>query len=465
MDLRELRFAFRRHWPGAVVVFLICVTVGALGAFMPEKTYRSTATVFARPVEGEVDAARATDFVMPGLLAKIQTGRFRIQASESVPDDLRREPIDVVASAPATSLLQVQVEGADAEAVAAWANALVQELVASEDPVAFLSLEILDDARVPQDPVFPQPAPILAGSITLGLLAAIFVPVISFRLRRAFDTTEDVRQVLGTRLLGEMPVASALHRRSGRALVTELEEGSSDLAEAFQILRAEAGLELVKAGAPSVAVVSRNPGEGKSTIAVGLAWSLAAAGHPVTLVDADLRTPTVHEFFGRPLSDGLSDLDGHQVHGAIRHTGRHGLDFLSAGHPHARPGDVVASSLPRVLHELEDDGRLAVVDSPALTVLGEAPIVVNATRYLILVVDRSQWDLPALADSVARLRESGAHIVGVVVNRVPARRWRRRIQHYRKRRPPEHPVDLAPAESNGVTALAPAPPSEPVRQT
>ena len=45
MELQDLRVTQRRHWLFASVIFLACLGLGVVTAYLPPKTYRASATV------------------------------------------------------------------------------------------------------------------------------------------------------------------------------------------------------------------------------------------------------------------------------------------------------------------------------------------------------------------------------------------------------------------------------------
>lgn len=79
-------------------------------------------------------------------------------------------------------------------------------------------------------------------------------------------------------------------------------------ADAFRILRTKILQQMSRLGATTLAVTSPNYGDGKSTVAINLAMSLALdVKQTVLLVDLDLRNPSIHRFLGIVPEIGLTD--------------------------------------------------------------------------------------------------------------------------------------------------------------
>ena len=75
----------------------------------------------------------------------------------------------------------------------------------------------------------------------------------------------------------------------------------------------------------TIAVASGKGGVGKSTVTVNLATALAAAGHAVALIDADVYGPTV------PLMMGLPSVPPENHHGKMVPPEAHGVKVVSMG--------------------------------------------------------------------------------------------------------------------------------------
>src|SRR5262249_17958475 len=139
----------------------------------------------------------------------------------------------------------------------------------------------------------------------------------------------------------------------------------------------------------SIAVTSTAPGEGKSTIASGLAASLAMAGRKVLLIDADMRRPQVHDVFELARSPGLSNILAGRVKApeALHETPVKDLYVLTAGDQVAAVSEPLDNeSLAVLIRGFGEHFDFVVLDCPPVMAIADASIIANATASVVFVV-------------------------------------------------------------------------------
>jgi capsular exopolysaccharide synthesis family protein len=249
---------------------------------------------------------------------------------------------------------------------------------------------VVDRAKPPLTPYRPPIVLNLGLGIVIGLLLAVGGVLALEYFDGSVRTIEDIESSLSVPALATIPVVAGRRgRRRLRALnaVPLVETGRNGwqrgaglevdnrgrmiLAEAFAALRTAV---LIGGDAPSLRtllVTSSQPGEGKTTICVNLALSLAKLGRRVLLVDADLRHPSVHSALGLHNARGLSDyLAGHHSwRSLVRSYGAGNLDVIVGGRSDASPSEWFASNQMRhLIVELAGEYDFVIIDSPPLLV-------------------------------------------------------------------------------------------------
>ena len=160
----------------------------------------------------------------------------------------------------------------------------------------FVTVEIIDPAKVPDGAVQPQPPLIIAASIIVGLGAAILLALAVDRLRRRIETSDDLAEVTNLPLLAQIPRNRALARGETPKLVWD-DPGMFDMQETFRSLRTN--LAFVAEGKPpAILVTSAGVGAGKTTTVANVGVAFAQMGVKTAIVDADLRRPAQHQVFG-----------------------------------------------------------------------------------------------------------------------------------------------------------------------
>src|SRR5262249_8639375 len=144
-----------------------------------------------------------------------------------------------------------------------------------------------------------------------------------------------------------------------------------------------------------VMVTSARPGEGKTSLAVQLAVSLARSGRPTVLIDADFRCPNLHNVLGLPLGPGLGELleGSHGPDEVVRP--QDDLFVATAGECDVRAAlGLIQCRLADALAALKQRFEFIVLDAPPVLDLPDAILLGRHTDGAILSTLRDVSRLP-----------------------------------------------------------------------
>ncbi len=232
-------------------------------------------------------------------------------------DTLRSKvTVDAVVDA---RLIRVQVRDSDPALASSIAGTLADDLVASGalGSGSTGDVSIAEPASLPTSRVAPRVALNTAMAIFVGLMLATGIVLILESLRNAATTTDDyrVRSLDDVTKLGLVPVAVIPRFRENAGKnghhpnsVNAAWSTESSLAEIFRFMRTNIEFAATTHPAHVLLVTSPNRQEGKSTTATNLAVAMAKSGRRTVLVDANLRSPTLHAHFRVPNFSGLTTL-------------------------------------------------------------------------------------------------------------------------------------------------------------
>ncbi len=254
------------------------------------------------------------------------------------------------------------------------------------------------------NPISPKPARdgVLAFLVAFVLAGEGFVIARAFGDR--FARASDVDAI--TQLTG-LPVLAMVPRGRGPNVV-----------EAFRTLRTNL-MFLEGSGRPrTIAVVSPNPGAGKSFSCVHLAESAAAIDAQVVIIDADLRRPVLHERLHTSREPGLSDvLRGAPLTSALHKVdGAPGIKLLPSGAPVSDTVAALGGRSFRNLLERLDTAELVIVDTPPGTGYADALAVSAQCDATLLILDADTTRRRSTKQFVDALERTGASLIGVVLN-------------------------------------------------
>jgi tyrosine-protein kinase Etk/Wzc len=165
------------------------------------------------------------------------------------------------------------------------------------------------NTRIVSPPELPLKAskPNAATSVLLGLFAGLFVGIALALGQRAlsgrFQTDDEIRRAVGLPLYGLIPRRG---RAEGNASIFSARP-QSPFAEAFRLLRSNLYQSAPAEKLRIILVTSASAGDGKTTLSVNLAKTLADAGKSVLLIDADLHRGRLHTALNLAQAPGLTE--------------------------------------------------------------------------------------------------------------------------------------------------------------
>jgi succinoglycan biosynthesis transport protein ExoP len=174
--------------------------------------------------------------------------------------------------------------------------------------------------------------------------------------------------------------------------------------------------------AKTIVFTSTAPREGKTTVSVNVASTLARAGRSVLLIDGDVRRPILHTSFGLENDCGLTNLleeraSAADAGDAIKETGVPRLRLLPGGSIKDSAADLLFQPhLRKLLAEFRGEFDVILIDAPPMTQWADARTLANAADGVVLIARSKRTTRESIRAACERLRCDGARLLGVVLN-------------------------------------------------
>ena len=280
------------------------------------------------------------------------------------------------------------------------------------------NIAIVDSASVPEKPS----APSLPLNMALALLAGLgLAAVATFALDQIDEGIRDPGQV--NRLL-QVPLLGSVPDVNEDDALSMLNDAKSMLSEAYLSVRSNLAFTTDHGVPRAFMVTSTRPAEGKSTTSLALATVLGRTGKKVLLVDADMRSPSMHKFVNVTNNQGLSNFlagDNDWQHLVVS-TAVKGLSLIPAGPMPPSAAELLSSDrMLMLVREMSEQFDHIVIDSPPILGLADAPLLSRAVEGCIFVVEAEGVAIRGVRASLGRLQSVHAHVFGVVMTKLKQR--------------------------------------------
>lgn len=279
---------------------------------------------------------------------------------------------------------------------------------------------ITDPAVSPLSPAKPKKKLIIllsfAASLFLGVACAVLLEIMNNTIR----SSSDVQSKLGQSMLGLLPKLAG--RKNEKASYRHyVEDNKSSFSESVRTIRTGLVLSSLDNPHKTIAVTSTVPGEGKTSTALSLAYSLGQMGR-VLLIDADMRRPSIGKLFKfGSAAPGLSNLVAGTaaLEDCVHTLDKEGIDVMSAGVIPPNPLELLSSKrFSKVLEVLEKRYDRIIIDSPPCQAVSDALVLAPQVASMVYVVKADSTKKAQIKIGLKRLANVNAPVVGVVLNQV-----------------------------------------------
>jgi len=253
---------------------------------------------------------------------------------------------------------------------------------------------------------------VLFGALACGMFLAFLVG----KADHSLHTPDDIIRCIGVPILGTITNAKQVNKN----LLPEF------VANDYQTIRANLGL-LSEGQIPRIlAVTSSAMGEGKTTLSINLAMSLAKTGNRVLLIDGDLRKPDIARILNLPNhSWGLQDvlLGLKRFEETVRTLPLTGLDVITADHRNTTTA-IEQLSQPETAECIKAISRQydhVIIDTTPILAAPDALLWAKIADAAVISTLAGHTSGPDLKEALERLSRLNIRILGNVLSNVQAK--------------------------------------------
>lgn len=435
IDIGNITRSALRYWFYILVVSVIAALLAGTASLRTyQPTYRTQAliAVYGRTSYGGVvydaqDTAEVfQEVITSNLLQKKVAEEMGIP---SLPGSIS------CANVPYTNMITLTVTaGSPKNAMTVMSGVLEHHSVVTDRLLGDMVLQILEEPAVPTAPVEAyHESEILIKVFCLSLIASSSMLLFLFFIRDDIKNESQVEKKLDTKLFATVYHEDIykgfgfLRRRSKKIrsgiLVTN-PVTSFGYTETFQKMGMRLVYKTKEKNLHSVLVTSLQENEGKSTVAVNLALSLAKMGKRVMLIDLDMRKPAVYKLLEIAFPKGKAQLGDMLMRKASLQDAAQKIDgmplFVLAGN-RSYPNSMNLlnqSIVDELLRGMQKYFDYVIIDTPPIDAVADAEEIMRYAEAGLLVVKQNGAVAKDINDAIDVFRSTDCELLGCVFNNV-----------------------------------------------
>ncbi len=278
---------------------------------------------------------------------------------------------------------------------------------------------LLDESGVPTTPynAFSLRSSLQKGAIIGAALWCLIVFLMALTKSTIHNEVE-LRRVLNVDCLGELPTGRVMRKNICPLVIKGVDR--TGFGESVRLLRLRVEKELEEKQRKVILISSAIPGEGKTTVSVNLAISMALKGKKVLIIDCDMRNPTVGKALQIKNTAGMAEYltTNASVRDIISGTKIENLSVITGG-TNVKAGYAELLSDKRLGQLVKAASTLfdyVILDTPPCSLLADAAEVGSVADTALIVIRHDFASQEQIMDGVRGLSDCGVPIMGCVLN-------------------------------------------------
>lgn len=443
IDIQEILFLLLRKWYIVAVCFLLATGSSfAVTQFYLKPVYKAQTTLFLGKEDGKVGNLSIGDLQLSNQLI--------VDYREILKSDLVAEKISkklgvnagkfkgnvAVNTVKDSRIFSISYEDNDPKLAADVVNELANEIQQMASQIIEVkNVKVIDSAKIPPNPIKPNKKKNIGLAGFFGLILGASLVYLLELVDHTFKKPEEVEKQLGLNVIGTIPRFDGGKRNKSnkkkdlkeieqtyyKNLISRIDP-KAPATEAFREIGTNLHYISVDRELKTIIITSPSSGDGKTVTAVNLAVTLARTGKKVLLIDADLRKPKVHAYFGIRNGEGLTNLlidDKEHKVGSVEKCDNSNLYILTSGPIPPNPYEMLSSNrMQKLIEYYRTIYDVLIIDTPPVGQVTDAAVLAGIADGAIIVMASGETRIDMAKRAQKALEGVNTNIIGIVLTKM-----------------------------------------------